>query len=80
VHSGTDGAYVLAGLTPGEYNVVIAASGFDAINQTVTVLVGQSLEMNPQVSPTTVVHESITVVGTQAVETRTSEVGTNVTT
>jgi hypothetical protein len=80
VHSGSDGAYTLAGLTPGEYNVVVAAPGFDAISQTVTVLVGQSLEMNPQISKTTVLRESITVVGNQAVETKTSEVATNVTT
>jgi len=80
VHSDADGSYTLAGLTPGEYNVVIAAPGADPISQTVTVLVGQSLEMNPQISPATVVRESITVVGNQAVETRTSEVATNVTT
>src|SRR5204863_9392871 len=80
VHSGPDGAYTLAGLTPGEYNVVVAAPGFDAISQTITVLVGQSLEMNPRVSATMVLRESITVVGNQAVETKTSEVATNVTT
>jgi hypothetical protein len=80
VTSGADGMYTLPGLTPGTYNIVAAAPGFDAINQTVTVLVGQSLEMNLQVSPTTVVRESITVVGTQAVETKTSEIATNITT
>jgi hypothetical protein len=80
VHSGADGTYILAGLTPGEYNVVIAAPGADPINQTVTVLVGQSLEMNPQISRANVLHESITVVGSQAIETKTSEVATNVTT
>lgn len=80
VHSGADGAYTLAGLTPGEYTIVVAAPGSDPITQTVTVLVGQSLELNPQTSATTVLRESITVVGNQAVETRTSEVATNVTT
>jgi len=80
VHSGADGAYTLAGLAPGEYNLVIAASGFDPLSQTVTVLVGQSLEMNARMSTTTVLRESITVVGNQAVETKTSEVATNVTT
>lgn len=78
--SAADGAYALAGLTPGEYNIVVAAPGFDPISQTFTVLVGQSLEMNLQVSSTTTVRESITVVATQAVETKTSEVATNVTT
>ncbi len=79
-NSTSDGSYTLTGLTPGEYNIVVVASGFDPISQTVTVLVGQSLEMNPQVSTTTTLRESITVVGTQAVETKTSEIATNVTT
>lgn len=78
--SSADGTFTLAGLTPGEYNIVVAAAGFEPINQTVTVLVGQSLEMNLIASTTQVVRESITVVGNQAVETKTSEVATNVTT
>ncbi len=80
VRSTSDGTYSLAGLTPGEYNIVVAASGFEPVSQTVTVLVGQSLEMNVEVTGTNVVREEITVVGTQAVETKTSEVATNVTT
>ncbi|HJQ38390.1 MAG TPA: TonB-dependent receptor [Thermoanaerobaculia bacterium] len=78
--STADGAYSLTGLTPGEYNIVVAAAGFEPVSQTVTVLVGQSLEMDVQVAGTAVVREEITVVGTQAVETKTSEVATNVTT
>ncbi|PYQ32096.1 MAG: hypothetical protein DMF56_03085 [Acidobacteria bacterium] len=78
--SGGDGSYTLAGLTPGEYNIVVAAPGFEPVNQTITVLVGQSLEMTLVVSGTQTVRESITVVGTQAVETKTSEAATNVTT
>ena len=78
--SSDDGSFTLAGLTPGEYNIVVAAAGFEPVSQTVTVLVGQSLEMNLIASTTQTVHESITVVGNQAVETKTSEVATNVTT
>ena len=78
--SGADGSYSLAGLTPGPYNIVVAASGFDPISQAVTVLVGQSLDMDLEVSQAAVLRESITVVGAQAVETKTSEVATNVTT
>ena len=78
--SGADGAYTLAGLTPGTYSIVVAAAGFEPVTQNVTVLVGQSLEMDVLVSGTSVVREEITVVGTQAVETKTSEVATNVTT
>lgn len=80
VTAGSDGSFTLAGLSPGEYNIVVAAPGFDPISQVVTVLVGQSLEMIPQLSETSVLRESITVVGTQAIETETSEVATNITT
>jgi len=80
VHSGPDGSYTLAGLSPGTYNIVVAASGFEPKSQDITVLVGQSLEMDLKVSTTAVLKETITVVGNQAVETRTSEIATNVTT
>jgi hypothetical protein len=80
VHSRPDGSYSLEGLRPGTYNIVTAASGFEPNSQDVTVLVGQSLEMNLRMSATAVLRESITVVGTQAIETKTSEVATNVTT
>src|SRR5438128_2004739 len=80
VHSNSDGSYTLAGLTPGEYQIVVAASGYEPRNETITVLVGQNLEMNLRLTPTAVLSESITVVGNQAVETKTSEVATNVTT
>src|SRR2546428_811591 len=75
-----DGTSTLGGLTPGEYQIVVAASGYEPRNETVTVLVGQNLEMNLRLSPTAVLSESITVVGNQAVETKTSEAATNVTT
>ncbi|HEV7484981.1 MAG TPA: TonB-dependent receptor [Thermoanaerobaculia bacterium] len=80
VRSGSDGAYTLAGLSPGTYNIVVAAAGFEPKSQNITVLVGQSLEMDLKVSTTAVLKETITVVGNQAVETRTSEIATNVTT
>ena len=79
VHSRSDGTYSLEGLRPGTYNIVVAAQGFEPKSQDVTVLVGQNLEMNLVLSATAVLRESITVVGTQAVETKTSEVATNVT-
>jgi len=78
VQSGPDGSYTMAGIQPGEYNLVIAAPGFQARNETVRVLVGQNIEMNFVMTPDAVVNQSITVVGNQLVETRTSEAATNV--
>jgi hypothetical protein len=80
VTSGPDGAYNLAGLAPGTYNIIVAAPGFEPKSQDITVLVGQSLQQDIRVSTTAVLKETITVVGNQAVETRTSEIATNVTT
>ena len=80
VKGGSGGAYTLGGLAPGRYNIVVAAAGYEPKTQDVTVLVGQNLEMNLVLSATAVLKESITVVGNQAVETRTPEAATNVTT
>lgn len=80
VHSRPDGTYSLEGLRPGNYNIVVGAPGFEPKTQDVTVLIGQNLEMNLRMSGGQVLRESITVVGNQAVETRTSEIATNVTT
>lgn len=79
VHTGPDGSFVLGGVQPGEMNLVVAASGFDARSEKLTVLVGQKLDLDFVLTPTQVLTESITVVGNQAVETRSSEAATNVT-
>ncbi len=78
VQSGPDGFYTMAGINPGEYNLVIAAPGFQARNETVRILLGQNIEMNFVMSPDASMAQSITVVGNQLVETRTSEAATNV--
>src|SRR3954469_2133448 len=79
VHSGSDGSFHLGGLQPGEWNIVVAAQGFDARSEKLTVLVGQKLDVNFVMTGTQVLSESITVIGNQAVETKTSEAATNVT-
>ncbi len=79
VKADANGAFTLAGLTPGEYNIVVAAAAYEAKSETLTVLVGQNVDLNFVLSPTAVVNESITVVGNQVVETKTSEIATNVT-
>jgi outer membrane receptor protein involved in Fe transport len=80
VNARADGSYNLGGLTPGLLNIVVAAPGYEPKSQDLTVLVGQTLDLNIRLTPTAVLSESITVVGTQAVETKTSEIATNVTT
>ena len=80
VNAGADGSYSLDGLRPGTYNIVVAAPGLEPKSQDVTVLIGQLIEMDMRMSAGTVLRESITVVGNQAIETKTSEVATNITT
>ena len=79
VKAGPDGSFVLPGLTPGEYNIVVAATGYEPRSETVRVLVGQQPTVNFVLTPTAVVNESITVVGNQLVDTKSPEVGTNIT-
>src|ERR1051326_8217963 len=79
VKSDANGSFNLAGLPPGEYNIVVAAPAHEAESETITVLLGQNLNMNFLLSPTAVLNESITVVGNQLVETKSPEIATNVT-
>jgi hypothetical protein len=79
ITAGPDGAFQLGGLTPGEYNVTVSATGVEPRSETVTVRVGQNLEINFVLSPTAVVSETINVIGEQAIDTRSSEAATNVT-
>jgi len=79
VTAGPDGAYQLGGLTPGEYLVTVSSAGLEPREQTVTVRVGQNLDVTFVLSPTTVISESITVVGEQLIDTRSAEASTNVT-
>src|SRR5258706_553595 len=79
VMSGPDGSYTMAGIQPGVYNLVVAAPGFQPRNETVQVLLGQNVELNFTMSADASMNQTITVVGNQLVETRTSEAATNVT-
>ena len=78
-HSGPDGNYLIAGLVPGEYNIVVAAQAYEAKSETVTIRVGQMVDLNLRLTPTAVVNESITVVGNQLIDTKATEIGTNIT-
>ena len=57
------GAAVAAALhaPAGTYNIVVAATGFEPKSQNITVLVGQSLQLDLRVSTTAVLKESIAI-------------------
>lgn len=78
--SRADGAFTLSGLQPGSYELQVVAAGYEPKSQTVVVQVGQSLELDLQVTPTSALIEGIVVVGEALLETKTSELATNVTT
>jgi outer membrane receptor for ferrienterochelin and colicin len=79
VHSSSDGSYLLAGLVPGTYNIVVAAPGREPAQRDLTVHVGQVLDVNFTLTGTLTLSESVTVVGNQVVEMKATETGTNVT-
>jgi hypothetical protein len=79
VTTAADGSFQLGNLTPGEYNLTVSATGFEARTETVNVLVGQNLAVTFVVTTTSVVNESITVVGEQLIDNRTPEAATIVT-
>jgi hypothetical protein len=78
----SDGNYTLAGLSPGSYTIVASGNGSRA-SQTVTVQVGQSLNLNLDAAAPGNVNatnlQGVTVTAATLVETRTSEVATNIT-
>lgn len=78
--AGADGQFLLAGITPGTYRIEVVAPSYKATTRDVTVRVGQTIDSDFRLSPDLVLMESITVIGSSAVETRTPEVATNVTT
>jgi hypothetical protein len=89
--AGPDGSYVLTGLSPGSYDVTFTAAGGAPVTQRVIVSVGQTASLDMDVAApaasaaeagapsTTAPGGAIVVTGRRLVETRTSEVATNVT-
>ncbi len=75
-----DGTFTLAGLRPGQYQITVAVSQYKPEARTLEVLVGQTVTVNFRITPDLVHAESVTVVGdTRLIDTRKSEVTTNVT-
>jgi hypothetical protein len=75
-----DGSYTLGGLRPGAYEITVSFAQFKPQAKKVEVLVGQTATLDFRISSDIVLTENVTVVGeTRIVETRTSQVTTNVT-
>ncbi len=80
--TGPDGSFALVGLVPGVYTITVSSPAYSPQSQDVQVLVGQDVETSFVLSPSDVFTENVTVVGEAVqllVETRTSEISTNVT-
>nr|WP_315588816.1 carboxypeptidase regulatory-like domain-containing protein [Sphingomonas psychrotolerans] len=78
--SGPDGQYTLTGLRPGTYEV-IATAGDQSATETVVIGVGQAASLDLAIGGAAVAEEDrgeIVVTGSRLVETRTSEIATNV--
>src|SRR5688572_19760214 len=63
VNSRSDGSFHLAGLTPGNYNIVVSSAAFEPKSQDLTVQVGQTIDLNLRMTPAVVLTEEITVIG-----------------
>jgi outer membrane receptor protein involved in Fe transport len=80
--TGPQGRFSLAGLAPGLYTLTVSSGAYSPQSRTVQVLIGQDVEAEFVLSPSEVFTEDVTVVGDAVqllVETRTSEIATNVT-
>ena len=78
--SGSDGAFALAGLRPGHYEITVAVSQYKPQAKTVEILVGQTVTANFRITPDVVYTEDVSVVGdSRLIDTRKPEVTTNVT-
>lgn len=77
--SDSAGSYLLAGLRPGTYDLIVASPAYEPRSQTIQVLVGQNINADFNMSPSVVMSEEITVVGQQVVEMETTQIATQVT-
>src|SRR5256886_4538897 len=73
------GFYAMLGLTPGEYDVTARQIGMAPQRIHVRVLIGEVYPLDFKLAASAIQVEAVTVVAAAGVETRTSEVATNVT-
>ena len=73
------GFYNLAGLRPGRYAITLRRIGYGQRADTLTLLIGQTLTRNYQLTQAEVQLANVVIVAAPETETRTSEIATNVT-
>jgi outer membrane receptor protein involved in Fe transport len=90
--SRANGAYVLIGLDPGTYQIKVTGDGFDETGPPVRVQIGQTVNLDLEVKRSGAAQapppeqqaeqtvEQVVVTGERLIESRTSEIATNVTT
>ena len=76
--SRADGSYILPGLVPATYELSVRSIGSSPQRRNVVVQIGATLIIDFNLQAGAVELQAVTVVATNAVETRTSEVATNV--
>ena len=80
VSTRADGGYILTGLVPGTYDIVVRNIGFSPQRRRIAVPIGATLMVDFSLQAGAVELEAVTVQAqTPVIETRTSEVATNVT-
>ncbi len=75
----SNGFYAMLGLVPAEYDVTARQIGMAPQRIHVRVLIGEVYPLDFRLAPSAIQIEAVTVVAAAGVETRTSEVATNVT-
>src|SRR5262249_20813392 len=73
-------SFQMTGIPAGEYTFVLSSSGFQDQNETLTLLVGQNINVHFVMKASAVVNEQIEVIGEVPVDIRTPEAATNLTT
>jgi outer membrane receptor protein involved in Fe transport len=77
--TGGDGSFVLAGLRPGSYDITVSMPQYKPAAKRMTVLVGQNIDLDFRLTADLVYAENVTVVGELAVDVKTSQIATNIT-
>jgi hypothetical protein len=77
--SGPDGSFTLAGLRPGTYEISVSMPQYKPASRTLTVLVGQDIDLDFRLTADLVYTENVTVIGGVAMDIKTSQIATNIT-